>query len=69
MYPHVCLSFGKRVPYPHANERARKTSSILTPAAAGVQTVAVSADEAGMRVDRFLEARPAGYFPFTNANI
>jgi 23S rRNA pseudouridine955/2504/2580 synthase len=30
------------------------------PAATGVQSVAVSADEAGMRVDRFLEARYPG---------
>ncbi len=36
---------------------ARKPDS---PPATGVQTVAVSADEAGMRVDRFLEARFPG---------
>jgi len=32
----------------------------VAPAATGVQTVAVTADEAGMRVDRFLEARFPG---------
>jgi 23S rRNA pseudouridine955/2504/2580 synthase len=39
-------------------EKSRTPSA--SPPAKGVQTVAVSADEAGMRVDRFLEARFPG---------
>jgi 23S rRNA pseudouridine955/2504/2580 synthase len=42
-------------PHRAATHRAEKVQST-----AGVQTVAVSADEAGMRVDRFLEARFPG---------
>src|SRR5262245_34445108 len=38
----------------------KATTSKPASAATGVQTVAIGADEAGMRVDRFLEARYPG---------
>jgi 23S rRNA pseudouridine955/2504/2580 synthase len=37
-----------------------KLQSMISPVATGVQTVAVTPDESGMRVDRFLEARFPG---------
>src|SRR4029077_19004690 len=44
---------------PHAKPKRTPASGASAPSG-GVQTVAVTADESGMRVDRFLEARFPG---------
>ena len=52
--------FGKHKPPGHSPPRPSKPESVAPappPLPTGVQTVAVTADESGMRVDRFLEAR------------
>ncbi|WP_460451676.1 RluA family pseudouridine synthase [Alsobacter sp. SYSU BS001988] len=45
---------------PARGEQGSPEAQEVAPAMTGVQTVAVTADEAGMRVDRFLEARFPG---------
>ncbi len=47
-------------PQPMDEPRKEIVKPVVVPAATGVQTVAVKADEAGMRVDRFLESRFPG---------